>query len=530
MANVPISGLPFGVGPMTGNEAFPGVSGGVTYQWSLSQMLQDIPGGHVPNSREINTGTGLQGGGALSANLTLSLADTAVAAGSYGGANTIATFTVDAQGRLTAAGNSGVDFTGYVPDTRTLTAGTGLTGGGDLSANRTFNLADTAVTPATYGDATTIPQITIDQQGRITLAVGVPITTSGLVPDTRQVIAGTGLSGGGALSSDVTLNLANTTVAAAAYGGAATVGTFTVDAQGRLTAAADVAIAIANTAVSGLGTASTQNTGTSGATLPFLNGTNTWSGAQTFTTSASYGTVVTMEGTSTDAGPIMAAYGNSATPAAFDDLFYIQVSGNSSTAVKRTVGEIYMQYVDPTNASEDARWGISTIIAGTKATRWWVGAGLYAEGLSDTGAQRVNAAGYDLSGSTIFATAAEYRTGTATTKLLPVDQVWAAMAEVALTDAATIAWDMSTGFDFSFTFVANSRTMGNPTNTKVGQKGRLRVVQNAGAHTITWSANFEFAGGVAPTLSTGAADDDVLYYDVISSTRILITPGALDIS
>ncbi len=32
----------------------------------------------------------------------------------------------------------------------------------------------------------------------------------------------------------------------------------------------------------GLGTAATQNTGTSGATLPFLNGTNTWSGVQTF--------------------------------------------------------------------------------------------------------------------------------------------------------------------------------------------------------------------------------------------------------
>jgi hypothetical protein len=40
---------------------------------------------------------------------------------------------------------------------------------------------------------------------------------------------------------------------------------------------------IPNTQISGLGTASTQNTGTSGATLPFLNGSNTWSGAQTFT-------------------------------------------------------------------------------------------------------------------------------------------------------------------------------------------------------------------------------------------------------
>lgn len=35
----------------------------------------------------------------------------------------------------------------------------------------------------------------------------------------------------------------------------------------------------------GLGTAATQNTGTSGATLPFLNGTNIWSGPQTFNSS-----------------------------------------------------------------------------------------------------------------------------------------------------------------------------------------------------------------------------------------------------
>lgn len=34
----------------------------------------------------------------------------------------------------------------------------------------------------------------------------------------------------------------------------------------------------------GLGTAATQNTGTSGANVPFLNGTNTWANAQTFTT------------------------------------------------------------------------------------------------------------------------------------------------------------------------------------------------------------------------------------------------------
>lgn len=53
------------------------------------------------------------------------------------------------------------------------------------------------------------------------------------------------------------------------------------------------------------GTAAAQNTGTSGATLPFLNGTNTWSGTQTF--GSVFGTVTTQSGTtytlvSTDCG------------------------------------------------------------------------------------------------------------------------------------------------------------------------------------------------------------------------------------
>jgi len=124
------------------------------------------------------------------------------------------------------------------------------------------------------------------------------------------------------------------------------------------------------------------------------------------------------------------------------------------------------------------------------------------------------------------ATAANWRENVSN-KLLNPNAVWNAMSEVTLTEptppSTTFSWDMSAGFDFILTLNGN-RTLANPTNTKVGQKGRLIIQQDAtGSRTLTWGSNFKFANATPPTLSTTANATDVLYYDIRSSSYIIIT-------
>lgn len=106
-------------------------------------------------------GAGLTGGGTIESNRTFAV-----------GAGTGITVNAD-DVALDTANTRNVDHAGV-----TITAGVGLSGGGDITANRTIDLEDTAVTPAVYGSASNVSQITVDQQGRLTLAADVPIAVS----------------------------------------------------------------------------------------------------------------------------------------------------------------------------------------------------------------------------------------------------------------------------------------------------------------------------------------------------------------
>jgi hypothetical protein len=126
----------------------------------------------------------VSGGTGLSYSLgQLSLDDTSVTANSYGAAGTVATFTVDAQGRLTAASDTTIDITASQVNDFTTAAETAIdghvTGGTGLTyTNGTLDLDDTAVTAGSYGSSTQIPTFTVDAQGRLTAASYESISSS----------------------------------------------------------------------------------------------------------------------------------------------------------------------------------------------------------------------------------------------------------------------------------------------------------------------------------------------------------------
>lgn len=111
----------------------------------------------------INTGVGLTGG-PITTSGTISLANTAVTAGTYGSGTLIPIITIDSQGRITSASNSAM-----VGTITTINTGVGLTGG-PITSSGTISLANTTVSAGIYGSSTLIPIITVDQQGRITSA------------------------------------------------------------------------------------------------------------------------------------------------------------------------------------------------------------------------------------------------------------------------------------------------------------------------------------------------------------------------
>ena len=154
-----ITQLPVAPNP-TSSATMVCVIGGITYQVPFIDLQSTVS---VPASRMINTGGGLQGGGDLSQDRTLSIATggvtsdklavSGVTAGTYGSGTLIPVVTISSKGLVTSVSETALVISGYVPDTRQIIAGSGLTGGGNLQADRTLAVDFSATTPAALGTA-----------------------------------------------------------------------------------------------------------------------------------------------------------------------------------------------------------------------------------------------------------------------------------------------------------------------------------------------------------------------------------------
>ena len=117
----------------------------------------------------------------------------------------------------------------------------------------------------------------------------VTVGGSGTNGTVTNIATGTGLTGG-PITGTGTISLANTAVVAGTYGTASQVSQVTIDAQGRITSASNVTIAIANSDVSGLGTMSTQNANavaiTGGNVVANVTVTNATAASATFATAS----------------------------------------------------------------------------------------------------------------------------------------------------------------------------------------------------------------------------------------------------
>jgi hypothetical protein len=269
------------------------VLGDVGFSGELMEGI--VPWERLTDIVSVDTGQGLEGGGQLTEDITISLSNTSVDQGTYGSSEEIPIITVNSRGQITNAtvqriripdpvevsntGNSDsvAASTSYVytvnQNANTKVSKSGDTITGDLMFSGGTRYIGTSDGYGFVIRTNDTDRITVKNDGKVGIGTSNPTYTlhtfgdigftgtlqQGIVPWGRlsnypTLTAGTGLEGGGDLSTNRTVSLSDTTVIAGTYGasGGIEYPRLIVDAQGRLTGVSSEAVRTATTAQTGI--------------------------------------------------------------------------------------------------------------------------------------------------------------------------------------------------------------------------------------------------------------------------------------
>lgn len=123
-----------------------------------------------------------------------------------------------------------------------------------------------------------------------------------------------------------------------------------------------------------------------------------------------------------------------------------------------------------------------------------------------------------------IATAAEFRSNTAS-KLLDAAGVWGAAAEVALTDAATIAVDLATFLNGATVVLGGNRTLGNPSNDKVGQCFTIWLTASGGTRTLALDTQYKVGAYVEAFPISVLTTETVGVHCMVRSSTLAVVTG-----
>jgi len=172
-----IGGAPLALDTL--NELAAAINDDASYASTITTAL----GTKAATATTISAGTGLTGGGDLSANRSFALATSGVLANTYGSSTAIPVITVDAYGRITSATTSSVTVgDGTIT---CATSGTGLSGSASFTLNQSGNTTFTVTSNAT--DANTASTIVArDALGNFTAGVITATTTAARYADLAE--------------------------------------------------------------------------------------------------------------------------------------------------------------------------------------------------------------------------------------------------------------------------------------------------------------------------------------------------------